>query len=144
MAAPMILLRTPVSSIESITKSASGAYDTTNAREAIHERSGKQVIPPKRTACVQRKDPIPCLLPRDRAINRINELGAEGRAQWKKEIGYHRRALAETFMFRYKTIVGDRLSARKWQNQVSEVRIKLDVINRMTELGMPKSYKRAI
>jgi len=47
-------------------------------------------------------------------------------------------------MFRYKTIVGDRLSARKWQNQVSEVRIKLDVINRMTELGMPKSYKRAI
>jgi len=77
-------------------------------------------------------------------INRINELGAEGRAQWKKEIGYHRRSLAETFMFRYKTIVGDRLSARKWQNQVSEVRIKLDVINRMTELGMPKSYKRAI
>ena len=93
---------------------------------------------------MQRKDPIPCLLPRDRAINRINELGAEGRAQWKKEIGYHRRSLAETFMFRYKTIVGDRLSARKWQNQVSEVRIKLDVINRMTELGMPKSYKRAI
>ena len=35
------------------------------------------------------------------------------------------QSLAETFMFRYKTIVGDRLSARKWQNQVSEVRIKL-------------------
>ena len=47
-------------------------------------------------------------------------------------------------MFRYKTIVGDRLSARKWQTQVAEVKIKLDVINRMTELGMPESYKRII
>lgn len=121
-----------------------GAYDTIDCREAIHDRGGRQIIPPKRTARVQRKDPIPCLLPRDVAINRINELGAEGRAQWKKEIGYHRRSLAETFMFRYKTIVGDRLSARKWQTQITEVKIKLDAINRMTELGMPESYKRAI
>jgi len=121
-----------------------GAYDTVDCREAIHDRGGQQIIPPKRTARVQRKDPIPCLLQRDRAINRINELGAEGRAQWKKEIGYHRRSLAETFMFRYKTIVGDRLSARKWQTQITEVKIKLDAINRMTELGMPESYKRAI
>src|SRR5271156_2473625 len=120
-----------------------GAYDTVDCREAIHDRGGQQIIPPKRTARVQRKDPIPCLLQRDRAINRINELGAEGRAQWKKEIGYHRRSLAETFMFRYKTIVGDRLSARKWQTQITEVKIKLDAINRMTELGMPESYKRA-
>ena len=72
------------------------------------------------------------------------ELGAEGRVQWKKEIGYHRRSLVETFMFRYKTIVGDRLSAKKWQTQVAEVKIKLVVINRMTELGMPESYKRII
>jgi len=121
-----------------------GAYDTTDCREAVHDRNGKQIIPPKRTAHVQRKDPIASLLPRDRAINRINELGAEGRAKWKKEIGYYRRSLAETFMFRYKTIVGDRLSARKWQTQVTEVKIKLDAINRMTELGMPKSYKRGI
>jgi hypothetical protein len=121
-----------------------GAYDTIDCREAIHDRGGRQIIPPKRTARMQRKDPIPSLLPRDEAINRINELGAEGRAQWKKEIGYHRRSLAETFMFRYKTIVGDRLSARKWQTQITEVKIKLDAINRMTELGMPESYKRAI
>ena len=121
-----------------------GAYDTIDCREAIHNRNGKQIIPPKRTACVQRKNPLPCLLPRDRAINRINELGNRGRAQWKKEIGYHRRCLVEIFMFRYKTIVGDRLSARKWQTQVAEVKIKLDVINRMTELGMPESYKRII
>lgn len=121
-----------------------GAYDTIDCREAIHDRCGRQVIPPKRTARVQRKDPIPCLLSRDKAINRINELGVNGRAQWKKEISYHRRSLAETFMFRYKTIMGDRLFARRWQTQITEVKIKLDVINRMTEFGMPESNKRAI
>jgi len=46
-------------------------------------------------------------------------------------------------MFRYKTFVGDHLSARKWQTQVTEVKIKLDAINQMTGLGMPHSYKRA-
>ena len=77
-------------------------------------------------------------------LTESTSLAIEGGLNGKKEIGYHRRSLVETFMFRYKTIVGDRLSARKWQTQVAEVKIKLDVINRMTELGMPKSYKRII
>ena len=118
-----------------------GAYDTIDCREAIYDRGGEQLIPPKKNARLQRKDPVPCLVERDRAINRINELGEKGRTQWKKESGYHRRSRVETFMFRYKTILGDRLTARKWQTQVTEVKIKLDVINQMTELGMPQSYK---
>lgn len=118
-----------------------GAYDKVDCYEAICDRGGRPVIPPKKTARVQRKDPIPCLRERDRAIERIKELGEEGRAQWKKEVGYHRRSLVETGMFRYKTILGDRLSARKEKTQSAEVRIKLDVLNRMTELGMPRSYK---
>jgi hypothetical protein len=121
-----------------------GAYDTIDCREAIYDRGGRQVIPPKRGARVQRKDPIPCLLSRDKAINRINELGLNGRTQWKKEIGYHRRSLVETFMFRYKTIMGDRLFSRRWQNQITEVKVKLDVINKMTEFGMHESYERVI
>jgi hypothetical protein len=44
-------------------------------------------------------------------------------------------------MFRYKTVLGDRLTARKEQTQATEVAIKLHVINRMKALGMPKSYK---
>lgn len=120
-----------------------GAYDTIDCREAIHDLGGKAVIPPKKTARPQRKEKLPCLEERDKAINRIKELGEEGRAHWKKEIGYHRRSRVETFMFRYKTIMGDRLSARKWKNQATEVQIKLDVLNRMTELGMPKSFKVA-
>lgn len=78
---------------------------------------------------------------RDQAIRRIQELGDEGKSLWKQEIEYHRRSRVETFMFRYKTILGDRLAARRKWTQATEVAIKLDVLNRMTELGMPKSYK---
>jgi hypothetical protein len=120
-----------------------GAYDTIDCREAIHDQGGRQVIPPDKNAKLQRKNPLPCLKTRDEAIQRIHELGDEGRAKWKEEVGYHRRSIVETLMFRYKTILGDRLVARKESTQATEVTIKLDVLNRMTELGRPKSYKVA-
>ena len=118
-----------------------GAYDTTDCRETVHDMGGRQIIPPDKNAKLQKGIPSPALQERDRAIRRIQELGDEGRSLWKQEVGYHRRSLVETLMFRYKTILGDRLTARKEQNQVTEVRIKLDVLNRMTEVGKPKSYR---
>jgi len=118
-----------------------GAYDTTDCRDAIYDRGGRQIIPPDKNAKVQKKTPLPSLQERDLAIHRIQELGDEGRARWKQEVGYHRRSRVESFMFRLKTILGERLSARKEQTQATEVSIKLDVLNRMLELGMPKCYK---
>src|SRR3990167_9509265 len=118
-----------------------GAYDTVDCREAIHDRGGRQVIPPDKNAKLQRKNRIPALKERDEAIRRIQELGDEGRDRWKQEIGYHRRSRVETLMFRYKTVLGDRLASRREWTQATEVAIKLDALNRMTELGMPKHYK---
>lgn len=118
-----------------------GAYDTTDCREAVHDLGGRQVIPPDKNAKEQKRIRIPALKERDGAIRRIQELGDEGRSHWKEEIGYHRRSRVETLMFRYKTVLGDRLTARKEWTQATEVSIKLDALNRMTELGMPKSYR---
>jgi hypothetical protein len=42
---------------------------------------------------------------RNRAVERIKEIGSK---EWKKEIGYHKRSLIETTMFRYKVIFGDK------------------------------------
>lgn len=120
-----------------------GAYDTIDCREAINDRGGKQVIPPDKTAKVQKGKRPPCLKARDEAIQRMQELGLEGRSQWKQEIKYHRRSRVETLMFRYKTILGDRLVSRNKAIQATEVAIKWNVLNRMTELGMPESYKVA-
>lgn len=118
-----------------------GAYDTIDCREAIHDRGGRQIIPPDKNAKLQRDKPFSCLEERDKAIRRIKELGDEGRSQWKEEIGYHQRSRVETVMSRYKTIFGDRLVSRRESTQATEVAIKLDALNRMTELGTPKSYK---
>ncbi|MFT4840531.1 MAG: hypothetical protein ACJAYX_003121 [Planctomycetota bacterium] len=41
---------------------------------------------------------------------------------------------------RYKGILGDRLHTRDGDAQVVEARIACNILNRMTELGMPASY----
>lgn len=120
-----------------------GAYDTIDSRMAIHDRGGRQIIPPPKNARVVRKDPAPCLIERNAAVEKIKEGGEEGRKLWKETIGYHKRSLVETFMFRFKTILGGNLSSRIWENQVTESMIKLQALNKMTELGMPDSYKIA-
>jgi transposase len=120
-----------------------GAYDTIDCREAVHDRGGRQVIPPDKNAKLQRREQLPALQERDKAIRRIQELGEQGRALWKKEVEYHRRSRVETFMYRQKTVLGDRLSTRTEKTQTTEMLIKIDALNRMTELGRPKSYKVA-
>lgn len=64
----------------------------------------------------------------------------KGRKQWKQDTGYHRRSLAETPMFRIKTIFGSVLNARQFESQVTEALIRCNALNRMTWLGMPVSY----
>ena len=118
-----------------------GAYDTVDCRDIIYDMGGRQVIPPPKSARVQRKTNIPGLRERDNAIYRIKELGEEGRKLWKQEIKYHRRSRVETCISRYKRILGDRLSSRLEKTQFTEISIKLDILNRMAELGMPQSYK---
>jgi hypothetical protein len=56
-------------------------------------------------------------------------------------VGYGKRSLVETAMFRYKTLIGPRLRARTFSNQKSEAQMACAVINRMTQLGMPLSQR---
>jgi hypothetical protein len=74
---------------------------------------------------------------RNAAVLRGREVG---RDEWKKEAGYHRRSLAETAMMRLKTIFSDKLKAREWKRQETELRVRCAALNRMTGLGMPRSY----
>ena len=79
-------------------------------------------------------------LVRDENLRRIRKAG---RKRWKQESGYHRRSLAETAMFRFKTIFGPYLQARKLPQQKVEAKVKCAALNRMTHLGMPDSYRVA-
>ena len=57
--------------------------------------------------------------------------------------GYHKRSLAETAMFRYKTAHGGGLNSRVIENQKTEVKIKCKVLNVFRGIAVPNSYKVA-
>ena len=77
-------------------------------------------------------------LARDEILRAIRK---KSRKAWKEKSGYHRRSLAETQMSRYKQIIGDKLRARGWANLQVESRLGCAILNRMTHLGRPESYK---
>jgi hypothetical protein len=107
-----------------------GAYDFEVCHRAIYERGARAIIPPKKGARVRGK---PHFRDRDQAVVRSSQVGKE---EWKKEAGYHRRSLVETAMMRLKTIFSDRLRAREWKRQETELRLRCALMNRMTALGM--------
>ena len=72
---------------------------------------------------------------------RVQAIQRQGRKQWKRHTGYHRRSLAETGMARYKRIIGPKLRARVFLRQQVEARLGGKILNRMTHLGMPQAYK---
>lgn len=118
--------------------SGDGSYDKRNCYEAIRQRQAKAAIPPRRDAKIWRHgNSKEERLIRDENLRRIRQVG---RKQWKQEVGYHRRSLAETQMFRVKTIFGERVSARQFAGQATQVLVRCAALNTMTHLGMPDSY----
>jgi len=67
----------------------------------------------------------------------------KGRMAWQKAVGYRRRSLGETAMFRYKAIVGRCLRARTLSVQRTEAKIACSVLNQMTRPGIPVSQRIA-
>jgi hypothetical protein len=50
---------------------------------------------------------------------------------------YHQRSLSETGMYRYKQLIGDKLSLRNYNAQVGEALAGVKVMNKVIGLGMP-------
>jgi hypothetical protein len=97
------------------------------------------IIPPRVTAVLS---PTTELAPslRDRHVQMMQKKGRRG---WQKAVGYGKRSLVETAMFRYKVLIGPTLRARKFEAQKSEAQMACAVIHRMTQLGMPISQRIA-
>lgn len=126
-----------ISSLEKV--SADGAYDSHEIYEMINALGARPNIPPRVDAVIKQhgncKTPP---LARDQTIREIRKCG---RKAWKKQSGYHKRSLSETAMFRIKTIFGNFLRSRVFENQGVEGLLKCCALNMMTQLGMPESYK---
>jgi len=122
---------------------ADGAYDKRRVYDALNEHSPEVeiLIPPRKNARIwQHGNSKEARLKRDENLRYIRK---HGRQQWKDDSGYHIRSLAETIMFRLKTIFGDKLSARLLETQTTQILIRCLALNKMTHLGMPESYQVA-
>jgi hypothetical protein len=113
-----------------------GAYDKWKVYGTLSNRNIEPVIPPRRDAKIKRhgNGKLPALA-RDVAIRSIRKLG---RAEWKRRVGYHRRSLAETAMYRMKTLFGAMLKNRSDEGQKTEARVRCKILNHFTKLGLPK------
>jgi IS5 family transposase len=120
-----------------------GAYDKRKVYDALNEHSPNAdiLIPPRKNAHIwQHGNSKEERHKRDENLRYIRK---HGRKTWKEDSGYHVRSLAETVMFRLKTIFGDKLSARLLETQTTQAWIRCLALNKMTHLGMPESYRVA-
>ena len=118
-----------------------GAYDRLSCYEEATQHQCQLLAPPQRNASTSAKRhehkykaSPKALAQRDRAVIRCQTIG---RAQWKIETLYHRRSIAETAVHRVKSIIGNRLQSRTLINQRAEAAVWCNILNKMTQLGMP-------
>ena len=119
---------------------ADGAYDREKCWDLLEEEKIQGIIPPQKNAVywTDENDMILEDYERNKILAQIDEIG---RAQWKKESGYHRRSLSETAMYRFKTIFGRKLFSRNEEQQKIEATVKIKMLNKMTANGMPISVR---
>ena len=120
---------------------ADGAYDAGSVYEAAKKKGDghrvRVLIPPGR-------GPQPSSIrspgqwERNRNIRSVRKLG---RREWYASSGYSRRSLVETAVFRYKSILGQRMRSRSLPSQRKEVQLAAKILNTMTSLGMPDSVR---
>ena len=122
---------------------ADGAYDKRKVYDSLNAHSPDVdiLIPPRKNARIWKHGNTKAQrLKRDENLRSIRK---HGRKEWKKNSGYHVRSLAETTMFRLKTIFGNKLSTRLLETQTTQALVRCAALNHMTHLSMPQSYKVA-
>jgi len=100
---------------------ADGAYDKRKVYDSLtaHSPQVNILIPPRKNARIWKHGNTKTeRLKRDENLRAIRK---DGRKEWKKKSGYHVRSLAETTMFRLKTIFGNELSARLLETQTTRL-----------------------
>ena len=121
---------------------ADGAYDGEPTSDLLAARFGSMTevtIPPPKTAILSANAGQE---PTARDCH-IADIAARGRMAWQKASGYNQRSRGETLMGRWKGIIGRKLRARAFENQKTEAKIGVRVLNRMTELGRPHFERTA-
>ena len=117
---------------------ADGAYDTRPCHAAIAARQARAVIPTRRNGRPW-KETTPGAEARNEILRATRRLG---RTIWRSWSGYHRRSRVEAKM-RCLKLLGERLMARDFDRQTTELHIRAALLNRFTRLGIPETQRVA-
>jgi hypothetical protein len=118
-----------------------GAYDQAGVYGTVAKHyPNAAVIVPRRSTAVPSDMTESAPTQRDRHLQSIAE---HGRMGWQKRSGYTRRALVESAIGRFKRVIGDALRSRTGRRRATEIAIAVSALNRMLELGCPKSIRTA-
>ncbi len=115
-----------------------GAYDTRKWHAAIAARGAHAVIPVRCNARPWKEDGRGAAA-RNETLRAIKRLG---RTIWKKWSGYHRRSLVETKMHCVK-LLGQRVMARTFDRQITELKIRAAILNCYSQIGTPNTVRVA-
>ena len=115
--------------------SADGAYDTHACYEAVLKKQAQPNFPPRMNANLNKPTDQAWRL-RNHAIMQVRYKGLK---TWKKDTNYHRRSLAETAFSRLKKLFGHHANNKKLDHQSTELLLRCQLLNRMSQLGMPKT-----
>ena len=113
-----------------------GAYDTKKCHAAIAARRAHAVIAVRRNG-LPWKEGGPGAAARNKTLRAVKRLG---RTIWKKWSGYHRRSLVETKMHCFK-LLGQRVIARTFDRQTTELNARPAILNRFSQIGTPNTLR---
>lgn len=110
-----------------------GAYDRAVSRLHLHQRGIRAIIPPRCDAVL---NSAPYMSDRNEAVHLMLLANdpKDGRKEWKKSSGYHRRSLIESAFSSMKRRFGDRVTTRKSENQAMQLQIRCHILNRFAAL----------
>jgi hypothetical protein len=94
------------------------------------------VIVPPRAGAVASSQTSP-----DQRDGHIRNIASGGHRGWQAASGYNRRAVVEPQIRRYKRVTGNALRSHTEGARRAEVAIADQVLNRMNDLGRPKSVR---
>src|SRR5512134_593452 len=116
-----------------------GAYDRNGVYAEMQARHpvATVVIPPRADAVL---GDTTAPTQRDRHIQQIAKIGRLG---WQRASQYNLRALVEAQIGRFKQVIGNALRFHADAAQTTEITIAVQVLNRMLDLGRPKSVRVA-
>ena len=117
---------------------ADGAYDKGPVYETLSNKftDADIIIPPDSDAVYNKNTHA-------QRNRNLQEIKTFGRMNWQRVREYGRRNNSELAIQRYKKILGNKLHARELSRQKDEAMIGCGILNKMTGLGMPKSYRCA-